>query len=133
MRKDIYGGLKNALERGENLEQAVRSFINAGYPESEVRQTAQTLSSGTQISQQPFAKKKQLPPLPKNQLQGQTVQTPKAPPQTSQIQRTVKKQIRRKTDWRLIILGIVLFFLVLILVGSIFLKNQIIDFFSGLF
>ena len=40
MRDDIEGGIKNALERGYSLEQAVRSFINAGYKESEIREAA---------------------------------------------------------------------------------------------
>jgi len=46
MRKDIYGGLKNALEKGEPLEKAIRSFINAGYPELEVKEAAKSLEMG---------------------------------------------------------------------------------------
>jgi len=34
--RDIASGIKNALERGENLEQAKQSFLNAGYKKEEV-------------------------------------------------------------------------------------------------
>ncbi len=44
MIEEIAGGLKNALERGASLDQAVQSFINAGYNPVEVRQAAQSLS-----------------------------------------------------------------------------------------
>lgn len=44
VRQDILGGLKNALERGESLEQAKASFIDAGYPREEVEEAALALS-----------------------------------------------------------------------------------------
>lgn len=36
VREDILGGLRNAIERGEDIEQARQSLINAGYPEKDV-------------------------------------------------------------------------------------------------
>lgn len=45
VREDILGGLRNALERGETLEQARQSFINSGYPEKEVDEAALSLSA----------------------------------------------------------------------------------------
>ena len=39
-KEDIIGGLKNALERGETLERAKSTFINAGYKEEEVEEAA---------------------------------------------------------------------------------------------
>lgn len=56
MRADIQGMIKNALERGENLERIVASLISAGYPQQEVIQTAQQFGQGalsTTQSQQP--------------------------------------------------------------------------------
>ncbi len=51
MNNEILGGLKNALERGESIDKAVQSFINAGYNPQLVHQAAIELSSGiTQIS-----------------------------------------------------------------------------------
>lgn len=50
MRDDIYGGLRNALDRGISLEQAIKSFTNAGYPESEVREAALALQKSMVVS-----------------------------------------------------------------------------------
>lgn len=44
MREDIYGILKNAMERGATIEQAIRSLINSGYSESEVREVADQIT-----------------------------------------------------------------------------------------
>ena len=46
MNEEILSGLKMALERGFNLEESIQSFINAGYNESEVRESASFLSKG---------------------------------------------------------------------------------------
>jgi len=41
----IAGGLKNALERGDSLEKAKATFINAGYSKEEVDQAASHISA----------------------------------------------------------------------------------------
>jgi len=46
MNEEIMAGLKNALERGDSLENAVASFINSGYNPEEVRAAAEILSTG---------------------------------------------------------------------------------------
>jgi len=46
IKDEIIGGLTNAMEHGSSLEQAIQSFINAGYNSQEVRAAAQQLSSG---------------------------------------------------------------------------------------
>jgi hypothetical protein len=79
MRDDIYGGLKNALERGASLDQAVRSFVNAGYSEPEVREAARifatpaigvTNTSGNALIQKPnpTARPPQTMPLQKSPI-----------------------------------------------------------------
>ncbi len=40
MKEEIIGGLRNALDRGESIEKAMQSFINAGYSAAEVREAA---------------------------------------------------------------------------------------------
>lgn len=45
MRDEILVGMRNAIERGENIERAVQSFINAGYNPFEVREAAQLISN----------------------------------------------------------------------------------------
>ncbi len=44
VREDILYGLKNAAERGENLNEAAKSFINAGYDEKDVMDAMNQLS-----------------------------------------------------------------------------------------
>lgn len=44
--EELTSGLKNAIENGSSLEQAKRSFINAGYNQREVEQAAKEISSG---------------------------------------------------------------------------------------
>lgn len=46
MKEEITAGIKNALERGASLEDAARSFINAGYNPVEVNEAANNFSSG---------------------------------------------------------------------------------------
>ncbi len=46
MKEEIIAGIQNAIERGESLENAVQSFINAGYNSQEVREAAQSFTMG---------------------------------------------------------------------------------------
>ncbi|MBS3088174.1 hypothetical protein J4402_00165 [Candidatus Pacearchaeota archaeon] len=50
MGDEIYYGLKNALERGQSLNAAVQSFINAGYNPVEVREAEKMISSDGGVS-----------------------------------------------------------------------------------
>ncbi len=44
-KEDIVMGLKNALERGENLDHASQTFINGGYSPKEVKEALKLLKS----------------------------------------------------------------------------------------
>ena len=46
MKEEIMPGLKSAIERGSSLESAMQSFINAGYSEVDVKDAAESLSTG---------------------------------------------------------------------------------------
>ena len=46
MESEIIAGLRNAMERGESLERAMQSFINAGYNAREVGTAGKELSGG---------------------------------------------------------------------------------------
>ena len=60
MRDEIIGGLRNAIERGATLEQAMRSFISAGYSQTEVQAAAELLSQGaTTILHAPLSASKE--------------------------------------------------------------------------
>ncbi len=133
MREDIYGGLKNALEKGVNLEKAVRSFISAGYNESEVREAANVLSSGQFVSSQTSGNERSWP----LQKEDQNMRIPEnLSPATRAMAMPSKKEINRVrggVDYTLIILGTILFLLVIFLISSLLFKDQIISFFNGLF
>lgn len=85
--EEIIGGLRNAIERGASLEQAVQSFINAGYNPIEVKQAAQSLS---QISTLRPANGRipEMPRLPQ-------VEQPMQRQQPSQIQQVPQQQIQK--------------------------------------
>ncbi len=50
MRDDLIGGIKNALERGATIEQAIQSLINAGYNINEVKEAASYAHEGVLAS-----------------------------------------------------------------------------------
>ena len=50
MKEEIVAGMRNALEKGESIDTAVQTFINAGYNLFEVRAAAQMISSSGGIS-----------------------------------------------------------------------------------
>ena len=50
--QEIVGGLKNALERGEDLTKAKKSFLNAGYKPEEIEAAVQKMPAITTIVNQ---------------------------------------------------------------------------------
>jgi len=46
MHDEISAGLKNALERGYSLEEAIKTFVNAGYNPVEVKEAATFITGG---------------------------------------------------------------------------------------
>ena len=55
---EIVGGIKNALARGETLERAQQSFINAGYKKEEVEEAMRQISKPEKIEQLEIPKQK---------------------------------------------------------------------------
>jgi len=117
--EEIKGGLKNAVSRGENLQKAKQSFINAGYTKEEVEQAEKFLN----INQDsPDGKK--IPPERNIQeekpekIQNQEIKTSikkTQPLPSSNIQNTqIKKQFPR---WLIILL--IIFSAVIILGAAI--------------
>lgn len=134
MRDDIKGGIRNALDRGVTLEQAVKSFINAGYNESEVRQVAEEFGGGAISMTGPQV---QAPSQKPQITQPQPVQPPGQIP--ARAQATTQSQlpaIRTKTkrsSIKIIILIMILVILFGVLAATIFFRGQIIDFLTNLF
>ena len=128
MREDIYGAIKNALDRGANLEQAIKSLINSGYSEFEVRQAAKSFTEGaispTPLQIQPLTLSK-APPAP-------------APALPTEVQKPIEKQkigaeVKKKLPIKIIVLVIILIILLSALIATFFFRSQIIDFLTGLF
>lgn len=103
----LIGGLKNALERGETIEKAKQSFINAGYKPEEVTAAAQKVPAGISKITTPVATEKTTTP-------GKTKTT--TPSQTSSTAPVQKQQISKKFTIILISLASVVV-IGLILVG----------------
>lgn len=113
MREDIYGGLKNAMERGATLDQAIASFINSGYAAEEVREAARALNAGAMYSTNPqsSAQKPTVPqqptsfrPMPtRTQVQPLRVQPQPSQPtqsnsQSPQVRQAQPMSFQRPTD-----------------------------------
>src|SRR3989344_1679649 len=72
MKGELVSGLKNAIERGDSMEKAAQSFINAGYNPQEVREAQRALTSGisgiiypeAQSERVPEGDNRRAPPLP---------------------------------------------------------------------
>lgn len=131
--EEIAAGLKQAIERGESLEQAKRSFINAGYSRKEVEEAASTLGGVLTEFPQPTAtyQPQIFPPLLPTPFQ-----TPYPSLQKPQIKKLPQPQLPEKTKKpkkKIIILIITLILLFILLAISIFLKNQFLDFINSLF
>jgi len=134
MRDDIIGGIRNALDRGATLEQAAKSFINAGYNESEVRQAAKVFGEGAISMTSPEVQS----PSQKPQItQPQPVQPPGQMLVPTQARtRAQPLPISTKTKRfpiKIIILIMILLILFGVLAATIFFRGQIIDFLTNLF
>jgi|SRR3989344_4940327 len=124
MREDIITALRNATERGESLEQAGLTLINAGYNPQEVNESIQHFVNPTQFSSI------QVPSPPKQN---------NSPPVFKQTQETQKINYQqtlqqpkqnKKSEGLLIALGSILFFLLVVLIISFIFKDKIISFLS---
>ncbi len=109
MREDIFGGLRNAVENGDSVEEAVQSFINAGYPESEVLEASRKLNF--------------------SQIPGELPNS--APKKLSQDMIKATKPKKRFRLTLVSVLFIILILLVIFFIASLFFQEEISGFFSG--
>ena len=113
MRDDIVGGLRNALDRGETLEQATQTFVNAGYNSTEVQEAAKYATGGTLSSliHKPLEK------------------TPEQKPIVKQLTKQISKQkSKSKTSWKAFLLVGLLLALVGVLILTLVFKEQLMNF-----
>jgi len=76
VRQDIIAGLRNALQRGISLDQAVKSFISAGYNPADVNEAAKSFQGGTGITQPSEGAPQAAPASQPPAQEGQSVRTP---------------------------------------------------------
>ena len=132
MREDIYGVLKNALERGDTIEEAIQSLVNSGYNDIEVREAAKGLTSGAMTTID------QVAPMNSTEFSKPAFQRPEAHKQLKTLgnpQATVGQITRRRRSGtgKIILLIIVLLFLVGALVATIIFRDSIVNFLTDLF
>lgn len=143
--QEVLAGLKNALDRGQPLEKAIQSLINAGYNSQEVRQTAQEASNSI-IHHLPEESNQQINPekvkrgffskKPQEQKVVEIQETPK-PTNTninnnnnksnSETNTIQEKKPKRKLSRALVILLTVLGVLIVVTVGFMLFGKIILD------
>jgi hypothetical protein len=118
VREDIFGGLKNAVSRGQSLADAMQTLINAGYPHEDVEEAARALQSRTMPPQ--------LQPRKPLQQPSMAQAMPKDLPQ--QIQQAPQQAIKKKSRTGL---WIAILIIILLVIGAalttffiIFLKGR---------
>ena len=119
-KEEFVEGLKQAVFKGESLENAMMSFFNAGYQREDIEEAASVLQTPL-ISQSQFQQPKQ--------------KIPTATPSPPVVQRV--SDYGQKPSKTGAIITIVLFSLLLILLGIlaavILFKDELSTFFSSLF
>ncbi len=125
MREDIIAALKNALERGESLEKAMQSLINAGYNPIEVRQAAESLSQGAMSIVNPEIERvRQLPVPPRPQLMPEQMPRQLQPVMQASYKRLNEirpvPEVKREHKKRAALIIILIFILLLLIGGLIF-------------
>lgn len=134
-RPEIIAGLRNAVERGYSLNQAVQSFINSGYNRQDVLDSARNLNEAV-ISRIPITppevKQPERPETISALHSFQTQQLIKQPISNITVQAQKPKTERKsKIGWIILLSGLLLILVVFLLI-FIFAKEQILDFFSKL-
>ncbi len=139
MRNEILAGLKNALERGESIEESIQTFINAGYNPVEVRESANILAGGASYlinpSNQDLQQSKsssQIISAPLQQIPVQVLNQPSqnssAPNPTLPIISSNNKSASPKK--RVILLIIILIFLIALVLLFIIYKDDLLALFK---
>jgi len=126
MKEEIIAGLRNAIERGQSIDKAAQTFINAGYNSNEVREAVESFSGASYIL---FGGNKQLPSIPKQMPQPNLQKSESAGGIiASPSQNRLPEKKKGTGIWIVIVLAIVLVLLLGFLLASILFKEQILNF-----
>ncbi len=122
---DIIGGLKNAIEKGDTLEQAKQSFFNAGYSHDDVEEAARSLHSDSSLVQEPESKPQGPEPKPLTAAPKEVIKKPvETPPEETQVKE------KSSGKWKLIVLISVLVALIILFIFILIFKDKIIGLFT---
>lgn len=151
--QEIIGGLRSAIERGENLKDAMMTFYQAGYSKIDIEDAAKAYLSQTgkvpevasgkrlQSPAVPIAKKKQgeipKPETPEKKGAPATIPKPETPEKKKTPQIISKYgEIKKKSESSksLTITLVVILGLLLVGLALVFLfKTEFVDFFNKMF
>ncbi|MDO8517603.1 MAG: hypothetical protein Q7S33_05760 [Nanoarchaeota archaeon] len=95
---ELVGGMKNALERGANLDRIKQTFLNAGYKQEQIEEAAKEVSQFSELISQNFQQyqqqdSSQVQPPTQNSAQ---LQQPKKTSQFQPLPQTQKDTIIKK-------------------------------------
>jgi len=139
VKDEIIAGIKNGLERGESLDQAMQTFINAGYKSVEIREAANSLTGGTTPivtgAQNTVSASSPSELIPQTTSAGQPQtapanQTNASPANIPSIPSLSKKSAGKDTK-KIVLLVVLLLFLIGILIAAILFKDTILKAFSS--
>ena len=127
MKDDILEGLKNALSKGEQLQNAMQSFHNAGYEMKDIEEAAHELQLKMP---QYFPKPNPVGVQVNQEIQNKEASSPKPP-----IQRVSNYEQKQTNPKKIIVIVIVSLIVILVLfLGGIFLfRERLLEFFNNLF
>ena len=121
VKQEIVAGLRNAIERGADLERAKYSFISAGYPPEEVEEAARSVKEDSVIAHE-------RPPMPVR-VYPQTIEKPvKTIRPINPVEGSIKAKIRK--NLKIIFLIIILAVLVGVLTLTVLFRETIIGWFG---
>jgi hypothetical protein len=114
--QELIGGLKNALDRGETLEKAKQSFLNAGYKQNEINAAVQKMpAANSQIVKPVAIQEKQK--IPASQPRAKQEVKPIAQPSTTTTATPSAQPKQVSKGFMIILISLA----ILVLIGAAFL------------
>jgi len=108
----IVGGLKNAIERGANLEKAKSTFLNAGYSQEDIDEAVRLIPEEFKKSGKLEAPSAHLVPSLKQETGKPLPEIPKP---------EIKQKKKHPIQTMLLLIAIIIFILMITLLGTMFL------------
>lgn len=140
--QEILGGIRTAVSKGESLKDAMMTFYQAGYDKYEIEEAARAFMSERNSEPQMDVTRREVPVNEKKEevkgvnSSGATVpfkQTSAVIPQRVSSYEPPKKMTPPKSSALTILLILVLLVLLGILISVFLFREEIVDFFNGLF